>query len=324
MPLPSTSRSSRGSVLTKVNVRACLVLLGLTAARGASAANDPHGNLAAAGAEVAQKPEDEAPRMSTQELRQTLPDLNLRESPPSVLFAAQFGMHIPYQVLGVGLGVDLYPARWLRLGALYSFGFSPTGTDAVGSHYAEAVLGVAVFDSIADRAVELTTRAIPYADPVTLNTFVPSSRALFVEGGALTGFFSPTRCTANCRAEGAQKTLVADDRQFVVPFVGLRYVSYYRASSEHAGFQKRSYLQIYAHAFGKALNAPDHPIYDHKGDSFDNGWFGGRVGIDTPPFSNCLADVVLHTGCAQGGLALGYTPAPGFAFFEFHISYLID
>jgi hypothetical protein len=302
---------------------ACLALLALTLAREARAVSDPHGILVTTRVGSAAAPEDETARVSVAELRQTLPDLQLRDSPPPALFALQFGMHLPYQVLGLGLDVELYPTRWLRFSGLYSFGFSPIDHDVTASHYAEAAAGVAVFDTTSDSAIDLPTRAIPNTEPFTLKTFVPRYHALFVEAGALTGFFSPARCTANCSDDLNPKTLVPDSRQFVMPFVGLRYVSYYRAASERARLQKRSYLQVYAHLFAKAFNAPGYPIYDYKGELFAQNPVGGRVGFEAPPWGFCLASV-LHMGCAQGGMAVGYNPTPGFAFVEFHISYLID
>ena len=318
-----SQRRSRLGIAKAVSCMAGVGLLGLMSVREANAAGDPRGILGTAPAAPHQEPEDESTRMSVAELRQTLPDLKLRESPPAALLALQFGMHVPYQVLGLGLTAEFYPTRWLRLSGLYSFGFSPIENDVTFSHFGEAALGVAVFNRISDSPLDLTSRAIPNADPYTIKTFVPRYQAVFVEGGALTGFFSPARCTANCNDELTPKTLVAANQQLVMPFAGVRYVSYYKVSSERARFQKRNYLQLYAHVFAKAFNAPGYPIYDYKGESFANGPVGGRVGFDLPP-GLCIADLVLHTGCAQGGGAVGYSPTPGYLFLELHLSYLID
>ena len=94
-----------------VSRTACLGLVALMHVHEARAVSDPHGILGTPQAPAAQEPEDDSSRMSVAELRHTLPDLKLRDSLPGALFALQAGMHIPYQVLGVGLGVDLYPRR---------------------------------------------------------------------------------------------------------------------------------------------------------------------------------------------------------------------
>lgn len=300
-----------------------LLVLGLGHAAPASA--DPHGILPTTPNQAPTVDADDSPRLSPGELSRMLPDLETAEAPPTLLVAPQLGMHVPYQVLGVGLSADVYALTWLRLSALYYFGFSPTHNDVQATSYAEASLGVRVFARASQTALDLTTRAIAYADPVTLKAFVPSSHSLFVEGGALIGFFSSARCTANCElAVYDEEGLVADDRQYVLPFAGLRYVYFYRATSEHARLRNRTYLQVYAHAIGRAFNAPSHTLYSWRGDPFDRSPIGGRIGVDVPPPRFCLADAVLHTGCAQAGVALGYTPTPGFVFFEFHVSYLVD
>jgi hypothetical protein len=317
----STNRSRR---FRRLKTELAVVMLGLSIGRFARAASDPHGLLREQN-QASAEDADDSPRLSSSELHRMLPALETDDCPPPLLLAPQFGMHIPYQVLGIGLSADLYALPWLRLSALYSFGFSPTHNDVRGSNYAEAAVGVRVFGHQSQTALDLTTRAIAYAAPVTVRAFVPSSHALFVEGGAIAGFFSAAQCTANCDLAGSgEKTLVADERQLILPFAGLRYVYFYQAASQHARFRNRAYLQVYAHAIGRAFNAPDHPIFDWKGDPLDRNPIGGRIGVDLPPPHTCVADLVLHTGCAQGGLALGYSPTPGFVFFEFHISYLVD
>src|SRR5450432_2860780 len=256
--------------LRRLNTGFAVVLLGLAISRSSHAVSDPHGMLGAGQNQTPAADSDDSPRLSPAELRRLLPDLEAHDSPPPVLIAPQFGMHIPYQVLGVGLGADLYPLQWLRLSALYSFGFSPTNNDVVVSSYAEAAVGVRVFNRPSQTALDLTSRAIAYASPLTLRAFVPSSQALFVEGGAIAGFFSPARCTANCDLTGpGEKTLVADDRQLFLPFAGLRYVYFYQAASQRARFRNRAYLQVFVHAIGRAFNTPDHPIFSWKGETLD-------------------------------------------------------
>jgi hypothetical protein len=325
-------RQAAGVVVRRVRrcgverrARRSLALLAFVITEPAFAVADPHGTLQHAEDLAAAEPVDDSPRLSPPELRKLYPDLNMRESLPALFLAPQFGMHIPYQLLGVGLGLDLYPAPWLRLSALYSFGFSPTRNGATGSSYAEAAVGVRVYGADSQTALDLTSRAIPYADPVTVKAFVPSYHALFVEGGSMTGFFSSATCTANCDTSlGFQPELASDNHQFVLPFAGLRYVYFYQAASEHAHFRRREYLQVYVHAIGAAFNAPHHDMWAWNGERLDHNPAGARFGVELPPPRFCVADLVLGTGCAQGGFALGYSPTPGFIFFELHISYLVD
>jgi hypothetical protein len=266
--------------------------------------------------------EDERPRLRGDELREAIPDLKTRDSPPSVWVTPFFGGHVPYQV-GVGASVDVLPLPWLHVGALYSFGISP-GKEVRASHYGEALVGVAISSSSRETLLDLPTKTVfsPKSEP--LAALVPSYHGFFVEGGVLTGFIGPARCVANCDplfTTGRQ--LVSDDRQLFMPFGGFRYLYFYDVSSERQGFRRKALLQVYGHLFYRPFNAPDHDIVKWNGDRVDQATWGGRVGIDLPPLGSCIAELLLGAKCIQGGLALGYNPVPAFLFFEFHFSYPI-
>ena len=263
----------------------------------------------------------DADRLSPTELAARWPGAEFASGLPRFVVYPALQVRVPYQILGFGATVEGMPLEWLRLSALYSVGISPTKGSVAWSNYAEAAIGVRLLRGTGeDRAsIRLEKKRFGFftSYPDKLKVWVPSHHALFIEGGALTGFSSLETCS-DCAAEDGTEP-PADNRQLVIPFGGLRYVYGYDVGSRRQNLRARVLIQAYAHLLVMPLNAPEEPRYFPNGDSAGPAGFGGRVGIMFPPFWTCIAEFVLGFGCLDGNLAVGYAPYPRIFLFELQI-----
>ncbi|HKQ68795.1 MAG TPA: hypothetical protein VJT73_05620 [Polyangiaceae bacterium] len=272
----------------------------------------------------AEETKTESAPLEGEELRKTVPNLRMHTSPPPLWIAVGFGSRSPFQAFAFGVGLDVYAAPWLRLNATYAVGM--TAVDAgqnvewVPSQYAEGCAGLAFARFSGRTTVELPMTDPLSAKPGALKAIVPSYRAVFLEGGAMTGLIGTKRCLSNCNAVGlAEPTFAAETRQIVSPFVGLRYVAFHgvtleRANLERANFKIQRIFQLYAHLIVRPLNVRDQDLVGlvtRAGRPLEANDFGGRFGFETTFCRNI---------CFQLGLTIGYSPLPKFPIVEIHIS----
>jgi hypothetical protein len=272
---------------------------------------------------------EEEERLDVDGLRSQLPGVEFAPGLPSLRVIPTIGGVIPYQVLGVGLTVEVVPVPWLRASAEYSFGFTLSQQEFAASHYAEALVGVRLLGVKGESAVDIPLKPPNPAwkrPPPTIKAWVPSSHSLFVEGGMMTGFFSFERCPDDCVVDAqapepaVEVRTPPDERQLFIPMGGLRYAYAYSVTAERRNVRKRFLLEAYAHVFGPPLVAPDSARYFANGDDAGRPGVGARVGIDLPPFG-CLAELVFGAGCLRGDVSIGYAPYPRFVYFKWTAGY---
>jgi hypothetical protein len=250
-------------------------------------------------------------RLSVDELRKTLPGMEAADGLPVLRLTPGLRVDFPYQILGVGTGVELVPTRFVRLGLAYSIGISLTREKAKVSHYGEGLLGLRLFglDGESRTTIRLGLPRPGLRDErPALKAWVPSYHALFVEGGMVTGFIGLEPCVDACPVDVPRPA--TDERQLFFPVAGLRYVYFSDVRSARAKVRSRALFSLFAHAVGKPLHSPSTPRYFPNGNEAGAPGYGGRVGAEIPPFGRCLASIAWGTGCASAALTLGYAPYP--------------
>lgn len=259
-------------------------------------------------------PEPEAdlgPIMTTDDLRRAYPDLELRATSGSTLTVGTSTLY-PFQSIALGLGADVYPLPALRLSSFLSCGFTPTLNEKWKfSLYGEAGVGVAVMRWQSRTVVELPVvaarlrREEPGNTPIA-RAIVPSSHALELEAGMLSGYYDLYRCTENCSAEPALRTRVAAGSQVLIPYAGLRYVYYRLARSKQAPFRAASRFQLAADVLTAAVNPPDPSLFSvFHNERPGRHPIGGRVVVRLPAFKCAILGP-----CLGLDLSGGFIPSP--------------
>lgn len=284
------------------------VIFGLAVAPSAADAEEQH-------------EEEREPALTTEELRSAYPDLQLQATPPTAL-TISFTSIYPFQELGVALGADVYALPRLRLSGLFSAGATSDINDEWhGSFYAEAGIGVAMLRWSSEATVELPVPAArfryqPEDDAPRLRAIVPSSHSLELEVGVLTGRYPFYRCTANCtsNADGTSPTQRDAGLQETLPYAGLRYVYYRRASSEQAPFRSLSGVQVAVDALINASKPPDASLFNLYNDHPFHSPVGARIALRVPAV-RCFK----HGPCSGFNLMAGYLPNPSDALFSINL-----
>lgn len=249
-------------------------------------------------------------RLSVDELGKVLPGMVAADGLPFLRLTPGLRVDFPYQLLGVGTGVELVPARFVRVGLAYSIGLSLVSGEGKVSHYAEGLLGFRIFGIDGESRTDIPLRDQSPGvgkDPPALKTWVPSYHALFVEGGLITGFIGLETCVDGCPVD--EPPLPADTMQLLFPAAGLRYVYYSHVHSERVNVRSRTLFSLYAHAVAKPVRAPRGPRYFPNGDDAGTPGYGGRVGVEIPP-GRCLAAILWGAGCAAATVTIGYAAYP--------------
>ncbi|HKY40577.1 MAG TPA: hypothetical protein VJN18_31800 [Polyangiaceae bacterium] len=295
------------------------------------------------GSKQAQQPEasevEEQPeRLRGAALHARLPQLKLRAEPRVVQGAVGFGVRMLYVPLGLQGTLDVYPVRWLRFGLIYGAGMSFSDNRKLAfAQYGEGQVGVRLFGGASEADAELQLRrsvggygeALPSwlrratgSDAETIPVWLPSSHALFVEGGAFTGYMALKHCVASCAYDplmpALEPEMVAVSHQLVLPFAGIRYVYYSEATMAAPVVNRVRYTQVFLHALLRPINEPEGEWTYLSGDHVARAALGMRMGWEFPVTPGCLANLLLRTGCLQGSFSLGYTPFPAFLLFQFH------
>lgn len=280
---------------------------------------------------IAAEEADAAERVGGDELKSRVPDLRIAERTPALVVGPSLSFGTPYQIIGIGVTVDLLPVSWLRLGAAYSFGISLERSESQGSHYAEGAVGLRVVGVDDDMAVDLHPNGFPtlFRPNVTVvKAWLPARHAVFVEGGAMTGLAFLAHCTGvTCDQLSDAET--ADRQQLVMPFVGLRYTLHYRADSKRPGMTKRLWLHTYVHAIANPVEVESTDRFLSNGESAGRPGWGGRAGFRSLATGDCILHFLLGWRCIDatgfgGGLELGYAPYPRAILARFEFGYYLD
>jgi hypothetical protein len=255
--------------------------------------------------------EDLGPIMTTDELRRAYPDVELRSTPGTTITVGTSTIY-PFQSIAFGIGTDVYPLPSLRLSSFLSCGFSPTLNEKWQFNlYGEVGVGVAVMRWHGEKVVELPVVAARLRREQSTNTpiargIVPSSHALELEAGALTGYYDLYRCTENCTAEASLRTREAAGKQLMIPYAGLRYVYYRMARSQQAPFRSASRFQVAVDVLTGAISPPDPSLFSvFYNERPTRNPIGGRVVIRLPAFTCAILGP-----CFGLDLAGGYMPNP--------------
>jgi hypothetical protein len=269
---------------------------------------------------------DEDERLGRDDLDYALPRLRLARDLPVFRSVPGLYMRIPYQVVGIGLPVELVPAPWLRIGLAYGFGMSPSGDDVAWGNYGEAWVGLRAFTASTETAVDIPLRAHgswTFDEPPALKVWVPAYNGVFVEGGIITALSSLQLCVNDddCQTRFGTTQAPTENRQLVLPAGGLRYVHYYSVHSELNKVGRRRMIQVFAHALVRPINASTRPLYFGRVRASSLP-VGVRVGVEFPS-TWCPMRWMFGTDCATGDLAVGVAPYPAFFLFEGHAGFPI-
>ena len=285
----------------------------VAAGRGASAAPPDWGSDSS---EKPDEPLKHEPSASAEDLGYLISDLQTSPTPYPLWITFLMDSRYPYQALGFGCTAEYYATPLLRLEGTYSFGL-PAITDkgriTLGS-YAELLAGAAVLRVSRQTEIKLAVREPLSGRPAIVKATVPTYHALFVEIGAITGFIQPSRCTARCDSlYWSDRTWTTEDYQLVMAVGGLRYVYFFGARSERARLDRKVHVQFYLHLIGKPFNPPQYPALYDGNDLIESTPFGGRAGVELPPFCpDCSMRV---------GFSAGYNPLPKGPTFTFHFAF---
>lgn len=285
-------------------------------------------------------PEDESrddesePVLTTAELRRAYPDVELRTAPFLTLTLVGAGIY-PFQAVGLGLGVDVYPLERLRLSAVGTGGSMPTVNDRwTYSLYGEAGLGLVVARWRGQTIAELPVFAARYyrprrtpgarflwgddrpTDGPVVRALVPTSHSLELEAGAFTGRYPLYRCTAHCDEDPRLVEHTNEDAglQAVFLYAGVRYVYYRSARSEQAPFRSLAWFEAAVDALTNPVTPNDSGLFNLYDHHPSHGPLGVRVKLRIPAIK-CIP----NGPCIGVDLMGGYLPSPADATFSVNI-----
>jgi hypothetical protein len=266
--------------------------------------------------------EDEAAPLTEQELRALFPDLEV-ETTESTPFRMFLGTVAPFQLFGVGVGTDFYVWSRLRLSSsliLGAMAADPGRMDWEFNVYGEAGVGIAAFRWQSRKAI---TWPVPKlrSKPIEgeLRAIVPSAHALEVEVGALSGHHMLYRCTGNCAAqESSEREYTKAALQVVMPYAGLRYVYFRRASSQRAHISVAQRFQLGVHAVLRPFVQPAADLVNEGTQKISRHKVGFRV-VSQLPFGGCKP-----AGICEGlDLAIGWLPSPASFYLSATATFLV-
>ncbi|HTQ02754.1 MAG TPA: hypothetical protein VMI54_02815 [Polyangiaceae bacterium] len=266
---------------------------------------------------------DETPYLEADALRKQIPDLALNAWPPPTRLTFALVQLYPFQLAGLGVGMETYAAKILRLSAFFSVGFAEGGTPDAGellfSTYGEASVGLRVLafdgsiaahiDAADSKPKELWTKSRPLFD-----AWLPGTHAFLLEAGMFTGVVPRARCLEHCTDGDFEQTVYRSvNPQLFYLEGGLRYVFFSQAYSHSMPLADRVW-QI--EAFFRLVNRP---FNDARGafvslndDHIPMSPFGARGGVVFP---------VCGHDCIRVSFTGGYLPSPDTATFSAGISY---
>jgi len=285
---------------------------------------------------AAVQPETEAePPMTTAELRQSYPDLELRVTPPPRL-TLFLGAIYPFQTLGLGLGYDTYALSRLRLSAVASVGGSIGGVNNQWefSLYSEVGVGVAVlrwpgqtvanlpgaaaltFRSKRGTAERLLLGEESPPDESFFHALVPTSHSLELQVGAFSGHYALYRCVENCTGvPGTSPTKESASLQVTVLYAGVRYVYYRSARSARAPFGSLAGFEAAVDAITNPFARPAPDVFKLSDRHPSHDPVGVRVRLRIPTLKCSLGG-----SCAGVDLMGGYLPSPADAMFSVNLT----
>lgn len=308
--------------------------------RDDSAARTPNSRASSVMSEPGWEPaaheEEAAPPLTTAELRQTYPDLELRTTPPLTLTISLTSIY-PLQTLGLGLGLDAYALPRLRLTAIASPGASvDVNGDWRASFYGEAGFGIAVLRWLGETIVRLPSAATKNfrskrtaferfmfgdetpPDNLFLHAPVPASHSLELEAGAFSGHYPLYRCIAHCNDEPRLVLPTREDasRQLLLFYAGVRYVYYRSARSERARFRSSAGVDVAVDAIHNPFTPSDANLFNLYERHPAHNPVGVRVKLRIPAVK-CTA----NGGCLGFDIMGGYLPNPADALVSVNLTF---
>lgn len=281
---------------------------------------------------TAQQEAETAPALTTAELRQRYPDLELRVTPPPTLTLLVPTVIYPFQTLGIGLGFDMYAVPRLRVSATMAIGGSIGGVSGRWefSAYGELGVGVAVLrwpgqavarlpgpDALSFRSKRSAGERFILGEegPPEESFFqaiVPAFHSLEVEVGAFGGHYPLYRCTENCTGEpGVSPTKESASMQVTLVYAGLRYVYYRSARSARPPLSSLAGFEAAVDALNNPFSRPGPEVFNLSDHHPSHDPVGVRVKLGVPALK-----------CSVGGSCLGvdlmggYLPSPASAMFS--------
>lgn len=281
---------------------------------------------------AAQQETEAEPALTTAELRQRYPDLELRVIPPPTLTLLVPTAIYPFQTLGMGLGYDMYALPRLRLSAIVAIGGSIGGVNGRWEFSAYGELGVGVtalrwpgqavarlpgpaaikFRSKRGTAERLLLGEESPPEESFFHAIVPASHSLEVEAGAFSGHYALYRCTENCTgAPGASPTKESASMQVTLIFAGLRYVYYRSARAARPPLGSLASFEAAVDAISNPFLRPAPDVFNLSDHHPSHHPVGVRVKLRVPALQ-----------CSVGGSCLGvdlmggYLPSPASAMFS--------
>lgn len=253
---------------------------------------------------------DEGPPLTLEQLHQEYSDLEAQATPRSGLGLFIGGL-VPFQLMAVGLGADVYAIPRLRLSAFVSVGMSPTlNRESFVNGYVEASVGVAVLRSVGLTSVRLPEpptrlKLDPQAPPRFQRGLVPRSHSLEVEAGILSGQYVLYECLADCQEPVQARRMRRAGSQLAVPFAGVRYVYFRWARSLKTPFRSAQRFQAAAQLLSRPINNPEPGLQDVRGRTIERRPVGGRVILQFPGVQRSPDSLAF-----SADLTVGYLPSP--------------
>lgn len=228
--------------------------------------------------------------------------LKTESSFPVLRAGPTIGVITPFEVVGVGAVARVLLAERISLNGRYQFGMHFKDSGSSAGHVFDLTGGIAIATWKSRTTAQLVVD-VENAGWATVYHYVPgevpTSHAIIVEGGVLSG-------PVNLQHQGQPEFV----RQVFMTQAGLRYMYFYHANSDYLARAARRSFEVSAHALFPTLNVPSNSANAD-----------GNAIRQLPGFNVDIAwDSVLSWG--QTELGAGYFPAGAWIYFHLGWSYL--
>jgi len=235
-----------------------------------------------------------------------LASLETRKEIPVIRAGPTLGVITPFQLFGIGAVAKLMLADIVNVSARYQYGWHANHTHAGGSHFFEALGGIAVGKWHSHTTAQLIVD-VEHAPWQTIYHYVPgevpSVHALVAEAGLMSGLVNLQKTDPTL----GQTNFV---QQSFLLQAGVRYIYFYHANSQYLARAARSNFEASAHLIAPPLGIPS------GSKNADGHSIGGVPGFNV----DVAWDSVLSLG--QTEIGGGYFPAGDWIYFHLGWSYL--
>ncbi len=257
-----------------------------------------------------QESEDDTAALTEAELRRLFPDLQVKTS-SSTPFKVLLGAFVPFQLIAIGVGTDVHVGERLRLSALVSLGTTiahPYRREWETNVYAEVGLGMAALRWSSGTTSIWPVPKLEGKAPSgrELRVVLPSTHSFELEGGVMSGHAVLFRCTANCAPEpSSDSTYVKAALQVAMPYAGIRYAYFRKASSASAHISVTQQFQLATHLIFRPFEQPSPDLWNFGVERVRRRDLGFRV-LTRLPLFGCSAS----GRCVSIDLGAGLLPSP--------------